>query len=472
LAPTTPAGWALVTCLAVFGVVCVATLRSDYLQDTWLALVSGREIVTHGLPHHDSLTVFAHGRRWVDQQWLAQLAMYGIDRLLGLPGLGLAQVVLTVTAIGGATVAGHRAGASPETLLLLFPWCAFLLLEAGFEVRTQAYAYPLFLAVLLLLASDARRPGRRVLWVLPALALWANVHGSVLLGVVLVEVRALSLARAARRGRAPGALARAVLLASAAPACLLLTPYGLQSASYYRATLFSPAIHRYVTEWQPVTSTARIAIPFAALCAVLAWAMRRRHGLASWDQFALAVLAVNAALALRGVVWFAVAALAIGSPWVEAEVRARRAVSADPRLRLHRALALTSVVALAGAALFSFSHRGGWFVRRYPAALATATAAASRSPDVRVYADDRYADWLLWRIPALAGRIAFDARFELLSSARIAAISRFASASGPHWQRAARGFSVLVLPDDANAARALRARALVHAGGGLVLLSG
>ena len=50
-----------------------------------MALLSGRVVAQHGLPSHDTLTVWAHGRTWVDQQWLAQLALYGLERLGGLP---------------------------------------------------------------------------------------------------------------------------------------------------------------------------------------------------------------------------------------------------------------------------------------------------------------------------------------------------------------------------------------------------
>jgi hypothetical protein len=38
---------------------------------------------------------------------------------------------------------------------------------------------------------------------------------------------------------------------------------------------------------------------------------------------------------------------------------------------------------------------------------------ATRDPDVRLYPTDRTADWLLWRIPDLRGRVAYDVRFEL-----------------------------------------------------------
>jgi hypothetical protein len=64
---------------------------------------------------------------------------------------------------------------------------------------------------------------------------------------------------------------------------------------------------------------------------------------------------------------------------------------------------------------------------------------------MRVFADQKSADWLLWRDPNLAGRVAFDVRFELLSSAVLRRLQRLYLAAGPDWKRAARGYRLLVL---------------------------
>ncbi len=59
---------------------CCSGLRPQiFVGDSWMTLVGGREIVEHGLPHHDAIGVITAGRTWTDQQWLAQLAFYGAD---------------------------------------------------------------------------------------------------------------------------------------------------------------------------------------------------------------------------------------------------------------------------------------------------------------------------------------------------------------------------------------------------------
>src|SRR5438477_13146609 len=74
----------LVVVVAAFAAVLIAHLRTALAADGWMALLSGRVVAQHGLPSHDTLTIWAHGRKWVDQQWLAQLVLYELARLGGL----------------------------------------------------------------------------------------------------------------------------------------------------------------------------------------------------------------------------------------------------------------------------------------------------------------------------------------------------------------------------------------------------
>ncbi|MGZ4317216.1 MAG: hypothetical protein ACXVRS_15500, partial [Gaiellaceae bacterium] len=79
------AGTVAVTSLVAFWLlVVVAALPQELVQDSWLALVSGREVAQHGLSNTDSLTVWTTGRPWVDQQWLGQLFFYWLWLLGGL----------------------------------------------------------------------------------------------------------------------------------------------------------------------------------------------------------------------------------------------------------------------------------------------------------------------------------------------------------------------------------------------------
>src|SRR2546423_2982441 len=102
----------LVVVLGAFAIAMLAYLRSGLVADGWMALVSGREIAGHGLPSHETLTVWAHGRRWVDQQWLAQGLLYGLWRVGGLQLALFVHAAPSGGAFAAAAVLARRLGAS------------------------------------------------------------------------------------------------------------------------------------------------------------------------------------------------------------------------------------------------------------------------------------------------------------------------------------------------------------------------
>jgi hypothetical protein len=79
----------------------------------------------------------------------------------------------------------------------------------------------------------------------------------------------------------------------------------------------------------------------------------------------------------------------------------------------------------------------------------------TRDPSTRLYATDGTADWLLWRIPDLRGRIAYDVRFELYDQEALDEIVRYGTLT-PGWQSLVDGYRVVVV-DDAKHLQAFRA---------------
>ena len=61
-----------------------------------------------------------------------------------------------------------------------------------------------------------------------------------------------------------------------------------------------------------------------------------------------------------------------------------------------------------------------------------------------MFATSPYADWLLWSRPGLSGRVAFDARFELLSTRQLDRIARLQNRSGD-WLQTLKAYRVFVL---------------------------
>jgi hypothetical protein len=387
-----------------------------FKADTWLALTAGRDVWASGVPHHETLTALASGREWVDQQWLAHLASYGLYEVGGFALIGALSVVLAAGSFAAVTVVAGSLGARARTLLLLMPVTAFPFFAQSWQPRTQMFAYPLFAAVFVLLLLDCRRPSSRVLLVLPLLVLWANLHGSAVLGAALIVMRGLVMLWE-QRGR--GWRIAAALIA-VPPVALLLTPYGIGTARYYSDTLLNGAFKELATEWQPVTHDPVLILPFLALVVLTAWTLvRGRRGTTLWERLALVLLVVGAANAVRNMVWLTLGALPVLALALDRKVAAGAPPSAFG-MRLNRGLAVTGAIAILVALGVTLARPTSAFERDYPRPyLDSVVAAAAADPGATIVADVGDADWMLWRAPVLRGRIAFDARLELLSAAGV-----------------------------------------------------
>jgi hypothetical protein len=438
--------------------VCLAQLvryfSYELAQDGWLALLGGQEVARHGLPHVNDLTVWAGGGRWVDQPWLAQLGFYGLYAAGGLKLVLGVNAALIVGAFALALAAARARGAAPirvtAVAALAIPVLAFY-----WQVRTQSFAYALFVGVLWLLVSDARAPSRRVLLVLPLLALWANLHGSVVLGATLVALYAVTgLARRARLRAGGLPLGRALVLLVGPALCVFASPYGLELAGYYRQTLFNPGMTRYIVEWQ-ATKPALTTATFFLLLLGGAWLVGRSRSLTAFERLAVLVTGVAGLSSIRNVVWFGLAAVVV-LPAALQEVWRER--PAPRRTGLNVGAALVGVAVAAVSVSVVLVRPLGWLDREWsPRAAAVVGQAAAERPGVRVFSTMRFADWLLLQRPELAGGVAFDARVELLSQRQLRRFYDFSNAVGGRWLAPTAGYGVVVLDpgDDGAIERAL-----------------
>jgi hypothetical protein len=437
----------VVIVLGAFFIALVVALRKDLVVDGWMALASGRWIAQHGLPSHDTLTVWTHGRRWTDQQWLAQLGVYELWRLGGVKLALLVHALLVTSGLVIAASIARTRGASA----LSVTWVAIPALIAYYPVasvmRPQSFAFPLFATTLWLVLSDARQPTRRVFLTLPLLVLWTNLHGSVLLGAMLVSLAGLVALVQERHHTGHG-----LTLLFAPWACLFASPYAVHLPAYYDKILVGGHFKKFVTEWAPTTLTPGTAAVYLLVLGGL-WLLGRAGRQAPLlDQLAFVFAAVLAFEAVRNTAWVALVALAVLPPLVD---RLRGPVQDPPRL--NRIVAITVVATAVIAVAAVAAKPTSWFTTKFPVAAAKSTSVTA-GRNGRVFASSPYADWLLWSEPELAGRVAFDARFELLSTKEIQRIAQLQARSGD-WPRTVKGYRVFVL--NSRSDHALE-RSLIH----------
>jgi len=433
--------YVLVVLLAGFGVVFLLVFPPFLLvNDSWLTLVAGREVVENGLPRHDELTVLGLGRPWTDQQWLAQVAIYGLHALGGHALLAVATCAVVVTAFGLAFAGARSLGAGPRAIWALFlpvllaaPW--------AWTIRAQMLALPLYTGLLWLLAAEARRPSRRVWLAFPLLVVWANVHGSAALGALLVSLLGLhELVRS--RGRPSPRSAALVVLA---PLAVLATPYGpVATARYYHLMLVDPPFAGRVTEWQWASPAVDTLFFYVLIAIAIPVVFLGRRRLTLFDLGVLSLTLAGAVTAIRGIVWFALACLLLLPVAIGGRLEHQR--PAPLRRHVNLALTTTLTVALLAVALASLLRSPSWYEQEWPREPVEAVRAEIRPGD-RVYAADRFADWLLWKLPVLRGRVAYDVRFELYDEELFDRLQRYASQESADWLSITDGYRVVVVDE-------------------------
>ena len=170
-------------------------------------------------------------------------------------------------------------GASPRTAAIL-ALAAFALAAPALALRPQLFGIALFAVLLWLIAVRARSP-RLYLLAPVVVALWANLHGSFVLGPALLGYAWLSDVAAKRPARVSLWILVAGTLAT------LVNPY-LAGAWVYAANIgVNPAIAGQVSEWQRTSPFAMPGLLFYPSVVVTVVLMLRRRDLVRWPDWVL-----------------------------------------------------------------------------------------------------------------------------------------------------------------------------------------
>ena len=311
---------------AFAGLVLVACL-SPVHNDTWWHLAYGREMAQRGgFGQVDWFSHTAWGQPFANHQWLGQRLLHALLTIGGLP---------LVTGFCAALIAGAwgllwRMTRGPLADRLLILAAAVMSSTLIWSVRPQVFTVAFLPLTAWLLARD------RLVFVPALVLLWANLHGGVLLGIVLTGC-ALASAVLWNRKRIAG---RALCLAASAGATLI-TPLGWRYWPEIVASLRRSQTNR-IHEWQQ-TPLPPEHLFFWGLGAALVWlAWRSRRRLSEPDAlyvlWALALLP-SAIRTLRNIAPFAMMAapaltrllhVPAGHGDTEATEHARRTISSVP----------------------------------------------------------------------------------------------------------------------------------------------
>ena len=240
---------------ALFGI----SSRSFVDPDLWGHLRFGLDTIEAGhIIQEDPYSYLSLDQRWINHEWLAEVAFgfaWLISHVQGLVLLKTVVALLTTGMIYFFLVHRHVAPLMAGILVFL-AW--FGIQPALGTIRPHMFTI-LFTAVLFIIISSAEIGKYRWLWILPVVfALWVNFHGGFLAGLAFLGI--WSIIHLIFNSNKWPRIVPPVALSFLA---VLLNPYGLDLITFLirTATVSRPEI----IEWMPIGLTTNLGIIYLVL---------------------------------------------------------------------------------------------------------------------------------------------------------------------------------------------------------------
>ena len=288
--------------------------RPIWHTDVWGHISYGRYIWdTKTVPTTEPLLPLAKGVPFVDSAWLSQLMGYLIvttPRLqhAGLQGLFGLGVTACCALLAFRAYKQTRSGWFAMSAIFGFVITGWFPLGV---MRPQLAGVVCFVSLLMLLTSNKPRTSDWV--VIPLLfTLWANLHGSFLMGLLLMACFCAGRAfDVIRRTRSVGAVLkdrrvrRLFLLTELSAAAVLINPYTIRL--YVEVLQFSNNANlEDLTEWHPLTLRSDQGPLFAAMTLLLVLLYRSSpRRVRGWEVLSLVGLGLATLWSTRMIIWWA-----------------------------------------------------------------------------------------------------------------------------------------------------------------------
>ena len=237
--------------IGIYALFLLAGNRLLIDPDTLWQITVGQWILDHrAVPETDVYSFTVHGQPWISTQWLAQVAYAKAYAISGWSG----PVVLAATAIAVtfALLTRFLNRHLSESLTLVFVAAALALTVNHLLARPHVLALPVMVAWVGGLIAAADRRGAPSFLLLPLLALWANLHGGFVFGLVLIAPIGLDAVLNADVTERKALALRWSAFALAALLAGCCTPYGWNSLLATRKILELGGALPLILEWQPM----------------------------------------------------------------------------------------------------------------------------------------------------------------------------------------------------------------------------
>jgi len=234
----------------VYALFLLAGNRLLIDPDTMWQITVGQWIIDHhAVPQTDVFSFTMRGEPWISTQWLAQVLFAGSFGLFGWSG----PVVLSSAAIAAtyALFTKFLGRHLSESTTLVFVAAALALTVPHLLARPHVLAMPVMMAWFCGLIAAADRRDAPSFWLPPLMALWANLHGGFVFGLVLIVPVALDAVVSAEAPLRRPLILRWAAFALAALAAACCTPYGWNALLASQKILELGAALPLIMEWKP-----------------------------------------------------------------------------------------------------------------------------------------------------------------------------------------------------------------------------
>jgi hypothetical protein len=235
--------------------------------DSFSHVAVGRWIIAHSsVPVTDPFSFSMHGVHWIAFEWLSEVIYATVYGLAGWPGV--VTLVAGVIAFAFALLIRFLLRELPATPALLAMLAALALVAPHILARPHALTLPVMVAwgAALVRAMDER--SAPPYWALPLLTLWANLHGSVVLGLGLIGPAVLEALIEEPRAW-PRILWRWLPFSALALVAACITPSGPGSLLVPLTTLGLGHALTTIVEWRPQDFGHFSAFEFVLLLGLL-----------------------------------------------------------------------------------------------------------------------------------------------------------------------------------------------------------
>ena len=431
----------LLMVLALYAVPIVVALRPGADWDIWWHLRAGQWVVEHGaVPAHDPFSTQGQDKAWVAYSWLFEVFAYGLFSWLGLAGLQVTQLLLSLAVVAAL----HRLVARRQPR---FVWATGLtglaVLSLAMLFKQRPWLFTMLGTTLTLDVVLDLRTGRRnrLTWLLPGLyVLWANIHIQFVYGLGVLALACMAPVVDRLLGwhsdeesvnRLHFSARRRLGLLSGL--CLLATLCNPYHVAIYRVVL------EFATQPGPLGFIAEMkALEFRELCdwvmlalaGAAVFAIGRRRSLSSFELLLLMGAAFCSFRACRDL-WFTVvvSAAILSTAGTQAASYAERFALTPLRC------AFVAVAVLAFAGLVAWQR--DLSPRRLNQEVASvfpaeaATLVRQRGYQGPLFNDYNWGGYLIWSLPQLP--VALDGRANLHGDERIRRIGD-TWAGAPGWR--------------------------------------